>query len=184
MAGVLVMPMSVEEFIEKRRLLHVVDGDVASTNALAALMYKSGLSNADLAAYAGNKPMSASWVNFKLNIGEFLVEHSSLIEDQSRLQVLNERRFRHFWKMTDANNASRIQRFRAVADIINSDLYLMEGRCNDKKPPVNPAELFVKLTPIVNALLEEGNKTVVTVSLPTVLRHAHNLKKLLDAWTK
>jgi hypothetical protein len=49
---------------------------------------------------------------------------------------------------------------------------------------ISSVELAEKLGPIIEALIEEGKKNMATMSPGTVAKLAHNLKQLLEQWTK
>jgi hypothetical protein len=91
------------------------------------------------------------------------------------LNGLTEWRFRRLWRET-VKTGNEYQRFDAV-------LKALAG------PPITahsiPAnELFTKLSPISEALMEYGTRHRVQDNPPAVAKLALDLRKLLDEWTK
>jgi hypothetical protein len=91
------------------------------------------------------------------------------------LNGLTEWRFRRLWRET-VKTGNEYQRFDAV-------LKALQG------PPIAartiPAnELFTKLSPIIEALMEYGTRHRVQDNPPAVAKLALDLRMLLDEWTK
>jgi hypothetical protein len=84
-------------------------------------------------------------------------------------------RFRRLWRDT-VNTGNEYQRFDAV-------LRALDGRpLATRSIPAN--ELFTKLSPIIEALMEYGTRHRVQDNPPAVAKLALDLRKLLDEWTK
>ena len=49
--------------------------------------------------------------------------------------------------------------------------------------PISPSEIDTKLSPLVKAFKEEGNRSSAQASLPGIRRLAHDLEVLLNEWT-
>ena len=113
----------------------------------------------------------------RLLFGRFLTfaDMRAVARGSSLLQGLTERRFRTYWRET-VKTDNEYQRFDAV-------LKALAG------PPIAarsiPAnELFTKLSPIIEALMEYGTRHRVQDNPPAVAKLALDLRKLLDEWTK
>jgi hypothetical protein len=113
----------------------------------------------------------------RLLFGRFLAfaEKRAAARARQCLNGLTEWRFRHLWRDT-VKTGNEYQRFDAV-------LKALQG------PPIAaraiPAnELFTKLSPIIEALMEYGTRHRVQDNPPAVAKLALDLRKLLDEWTK
>jgi hypothetical protein len=93
----------------------------------------------------------------------------------SFLQGLTERRFRTYWRET-VNTGNEYQRFEQVLKALSGPPIA------DRAIPAT--ELFTKLSPIIEALMEYGTRHRVQDNPPAVAKLALDLRKLLDEWTK
>ena len=141
---------------------------------LCKLFTASGWTAEALARKEGIHPRS---MQRRLLFGRFLTfaDMRAVARGSSLLQGLTELRFRTYWRETVKTDNER-QRFEAV-------LKALQG------PPIAarsiPAtELFTKLSPIIEALMEYGTRHRVQDNPPAVAKLALDLRKLLDEWTK
>jgi len=141
---------------------------------LCKLFNASGWATEALARKEGIHPRT---MQQRLLFGRFLTfaEKRAAIRARQCLNGLTEWRFRRLWRDTVKTDNER-QRFEAV-------LKALQG------PPIAaraiPAnELFTKLSPIIEALMEYGTRHRVQDNPPAVAKLALDLRKLLDEWTK
>jgi hypothetical protein len=141
---------------------------------LAKLYVASGWATEALARKEGIHPRT---MQQRLLFGRFLAfaEKRAATHARQCLNGLTEWRFRRLWRDT-VKIGNEYQRFDAV-------LKALAG------PPIAaraiPAnDLFTKLSPIIEALMEYGTRHRVQDNPPAVAKLALDLRKLLDEWTK
>jgi len=138
---------------------------------LCKLFTASGWAAEALARKEGMRPRSMQRL---LSFGRFLA-FAEKRRARNCLNGLTEWRFRHLWCDT-AKTGNEYQRFDAV-------LKALQGPPTSARAiPAN--ELFTKLCPIIEALMEYGTRHRVQDNPPAVAKLALNLRKLLDEWTK
>jgi hypothetical protein len=141
---------------------------------LCKLLTASGWTTEALARKEGIHPRT---MQQRLLFGRFVAfaDMRAVARGSSTFQGLTERRFRTYWRETVKTDNER-QRFEAV-------LKALQG------PPIaarsiSATELFTKLSPIIEALMEYGTRHRVQDNPPAVAKLALDLRKLLDEWTK
>jgi len=139
---------------------------------LCKLFNASGWATEALARKEGIHPRT---MQRQLLFGRFLTFAEKRAATRQCLNGLTEWRFRQFWRDT-LKTGNEYQRFDAV-------LKALQG------PPIAaraiPAnELFTKLSPIIEALMEYGTRHRVQDNPPAVAKLALDLRKLLDEWTR
>src|SRR5262249_44528072 len=141
---------------------------------LCKLFTASGWTTEALARKEGIHPRT---MQQRLLFGRFLAFSENRAAPRARqcLNGLTEWRFRRLWRET-VKSGNEYQRFEVV-------LKALQG------PPIAArsilaTELFTKLSPIIEALMEYGTRHRVQDNPPAVAKLALDLRKLLDEWTK
>jgi hypothetical protein len=138
---------------------------------LSELFATSGWTAEALAPKEGIRPRS---MQRRLLFGRFL----AFAEKRRARQCLNgltEWRFRHLWRDT-VKTDNEYKRFEAV-------LKALQGAPIAARS-IPATELFTKLSPIIEALMEYGTRHRVQDNPPAVAKLALDLRKQLDEWTK
>lgn len=105
-----------------------VEAKALGEQALAALFYRSGWTQEQLAKKEGCKRVV---VSYRLTFGRFL----AFVTSGDIPRNLTERRFRGYWQRTEGSNER--QRFAAVAKLIQEDIRV--GASTSSKPAVGKA---------------------------------------------
>ena len=113
----------------------------------------------------------------RLLFGRFLAvaDKRGMTRGSSTFQGLTERRFRTYWRETVKTDNER-QRFEAVLRALQGSPIAARS--------ILATELFTKLSPIIEALMEYGTRHRVQDNPPAVAKLALDLRNLLDEWTK
>jgi hypothetical protein len=141
---------------------------------LCKLFVASGWATEPLARKEGIHPRT---MQQRLLFGRFVAfaEKRAAARARQCLNGLTEWRFRRLWRAT-VNTGNEYQRFEAVLK------GLAGAPIAARAIPAN--ELFTKLSPIIEALMEYGTRHRVQDNPPAVAKLALDLRKLLDEWTK
>src|SRR5262245_59824234 len=113
----------------------------------------------------------------RLLFGRFLAvaDKRAMARGSSFLQGLTERHFRTYWRETAKPDNER-QRAEAVLNELQGPTIAARV--------ILANELFTKLSPIIEDLMEYGTRHRVQDNPPAVAKLALDLRKLLDEWTK
>ncbi|MFY9837096.1 MAG: hypothetical protein WAK55_11620 [Xanthobacteraceae bacterium] len=141
---------------------------------LCTLFTASGWATEALARKEGIHPRT---MQQRLLFGRFLAfaEKRGATRARQCLNGLTEWRFRRLWRAT-VNTGNEYQRFDAVLKVVAGAPIAARA--------IPSTELFTKLSPIIEALMEYGTRHRVQDNPPAVAKLALDLRKLLDEWTK
>jgi len=141
---------------------------------LCKLFTASGWTAEALARKEGMRPRSMQRL---LLFGRFLAFAEKRVTGRARqcFNGLTEWRFRPLWRDT-VKTGNEYERFDAVLKALQGPPIIA------RSIPAN--ELFTKLSPIIEALMEYGTRHRVQDNPPAVAKLALDLRKLLDEWTK